>query len=162
MTLLSATLATGLESMESTDSEATAIDNFVVAWGNYFENASVSGIPTAPGTLTAALDVMKSGLVGMSNANAGAAIIQTAITTFWTTIAASAGTVWVVAPAIITATAPPGLGGIGAALTAAFSGNQSGSLDLAASAAVVAAALHLTQLGGITAQGPPPTAGTIA
>ena len=161
MTLLPATLASGLEGMEPTDDEPTAINNFVDAWEDYFSNASVSGVVTTPGTLTTALTTMKAGLVGMSEASAGAALIQTAITTFWATVAATAATIWVVVPAILSATPPPGLGGIATALTSAFAGNQTGKLDLAASALVVATALHLTQLGGVTAQGPPPTAGTI-
>ena len=161
MPLLPATLASGLEGMEPADNEQVAINNFVAAWDDYFSGASVSGVPTTPGTLAAALEGMRAGLVGMSNSGVGANIIQAAITTFWTTVAASASTVWVVVPAIITATPPPGLGGIGAALTSAFSGNQGGKLELAASAVVVANAIHLTQVGGVTAQGPPPTAGTI-
>lgn len=161
MPLLLKTLANGLENMEATDDEPTAIKNFVDAWETYFSQASVSGVLTAPGTLTAALTSMKAGLVGLHNPNTGASLLQIAITTFWATVAASAATIWVVVPPILTATPPPGLGGIGVALTAAFSANQTGKLDLAASALAVATAIHPTQIGGVTAQGPPPTAGTI-
>lgn len=160
MTLLSTTLTSGLESMEPTDDETTAIDNFASAWEDYFSDASVAGVVTTPGTLTAAVTALKGGMTGVSNGDA-ATLIQSAITTFWAVVGGSAATIWVTAPPVLSVTPPPGLTGIAAALTAVFAANTSGELDLAACADAVAAALHTTQTGGIAAQGPPPTSGPI-
>lgn len=139
--------------MVPTDQEAAAINAFVTAWETYFSTAMAGPVPAIPGSLAGALATMRGALSGVSQGDQGATKIQTAITAFWGTVAGAAGSIW---PPAISATPPPGLGGIGAALTGAFSGNTAGKLDLPTSANNVANAIHPTQLGGMAIFPPPP------
>jgi hypothetical protein len=150
MTLLQATLASELEAMVPVEAEAQGIDNFSNAFEMYFYDASVLGVPCAPTTLAAAAAALKSAMVGISST--GTAAIQAGIVAFWGVIATSTPTIW---PGSLSATPPPGLSGIAAALQTVFTANTAGGLDLAASAAAVAAALHPTQLGGFAVQPTP-------
>lgn len=161
MPLIQSTLASGLEAMTPTDSEAIAIQRFADAFASYFAGASVLGIPTIPGTLDASKAAMIAAMTGLSSSSAGAGAIASGITAFWTTLLPLATSVWAgtVGPIVPPAIPPPGLGGIAAALQAAFDANTAAGATLAASAAVVAAAIHTTQLGGMVNLGPPPPGG---
>lgn len=161
MTLVQATLASGLEDLEPTDSEATAIQRFVDAWEGYFEGASVQGVPVQAGTLAAALASLQAGLAGWSQDSAAAAAIQTGLTSFWTTLAPSAALIWLPVPNTVTppAVPPPGLSGISASLTALFTTlTASGTTTKEQAAAQIAAILHASAgVGGtVTIQPPPP------
>ncbi len=156
MPLVQATLASELLALEPVGDEAGAIDNLAGAWENYFAGASVLGIPTTGGALAGATTAMKGALVGMSVAGAGAAKLQAGIVAFWAVVAVSAATIWATVPPPLSATPPPGLGGIAAALTPVFVSNAAGSLSLADSANAVAAVLHPLQLGGIALLPIPP------
>jgi hypothetical protein len=162
MPLVQSLLATGLEAMTATDQESVAAMRFATAFDDYFQGASVLGIPCIPGTTAPAKAAMMADLVGISDPDMAAAKIQAAIQTYWNTVAPLATAVWAgtVGPIIPPAIAPPGLGGIESAVQAAFDANTAGGLSLAASAATVAAAIHLTQLGGMVNLGPPPPGGT--
>ncbi len=156
MPLVQATLADELLALEPVGDEPGAIDNLASAWENYFADASVLGIPTTVGSLAAATTAMKGALVGLSVAGAGAAKLQAGIVAFWGVVAVSAATIWLTVPPPLSATPPPGLAGIAAALTPVFASNAAGSLSLADSANAVAAVLHPLQLGGIALIPPPP------
>lgn len=156
MPLVSSVLGAELANMAPVDNEPDAINNFAAAWETYFKDAAVLGVPTTPGSLSGAIGSMKGALVGMSATGAGAAKIAAGITAFWSTVAGAAATIWVTAPPPTGATPPPGLGGIAAALSAAFAANMAGDLALADAANAVAAAIHPTQLGGIALVPPPP------
>lgn len=157
MPLLAPTLASELEAMVPVGTEVEAINNFVGAWEGYFANASVAGVPTMAGSLTAAATAMRGALVGMSSAGAGATALQAGITAFWGAVVGSAATIWVLAPPVTSATPPPGLGGMGVALEAAFLANINGGLSLTASVTNIANVLHPLQIGGIAVQtGAPP------
>lgn len=153
MALVAATLGTGLGAMTPTSEEALAIDAMVTAWESYFSAAMAGPIPVVPGSLSAALATLRGALSGMSSANAGAGKIQSAISAFWATVAGSAGSIW---PAAISATPPPGLGGIAGALSGIFAANTSGSIPLSTAANNIANAIHPLQLGGIAVFPPPP------
>jgi hypothetical protein len=161
MALVQSTLASGLEAMEPTDSEATAIQRFADAFDDYFAGASVLGIP-AGAARAPAKAAMIAAMTGLSSPNGAAGAIAAGISAYWTTVAPLALTVWpgTVGPIIPPAVPPPGLGGIAGALSAVFSANTSGGLSLSASAAAVAGAIHPTQLGGMVNLGPPPPGGT--
>ena len=157
MPLSAAALANELEAMVPVGTEAEAIDNFSGAFEGYFADASVAGVPTNGGSLTPATTAMKGALVGMSNPGAGATAIQAGIVAFWGVVATSAAIIWTLAPVLISATPPPGLGLIAAALEAVFTANIEGELSLTDSVTNVANALHPLQLGGIAVQtGVPP------
>lgn len=154
MPLLPATLASGLESLEPTDKEIDFINGFTDAWKTYMEGSMAGPVPAIPGSFAGAISTMKGAMSGVSADGAGANIIQAAITAFWGVVASSAASIW---PPATAATPPPGLGGIGAALTGVFAANTSGQLDLSAAVQAIAGAIHPTQLGGMAIFPPPPT-----
>ncbi len=155
MPLVQATLGAELGALAPVETELEAIDNFAAAFETYFADASVTGLPTTPGTLTPATAAMKGAMTGMSVA--GAAAIQAGITAFWGVVAASGLLIWPsTMPPIASITPPPGLAGISAALAGVFTANTAGKLDLVASANAIAGAIHPTQLGGLALITPPP------
>jgi hypothetical protein len=149
MALVAATLGAALASMTPVDNEAQAVQSFVDAWDTYFSLSGVMGVPTNPGSLQGALSAMQGAMTGMSADGAGAASIQAGITAFWGVVATSSPTIWTTVPPNTSATPPPGLGGIAAAVSAVFTANVQGKLSLAAAASALANAVHPTQLGGI-------------
>jgi hypothetical protein len=96
---------------------------------------------------------MRAALTGITTADNAATTIQTAIIAFWGVVAGSAATIW---PPALSATPPPGVGGIAAALNGVFASNTAGDLALAAAAQLVATAIHGTQSGAIAIYPPPP------
>lgn len=148
------TLATELEAMVPSEDESAAISNLANAFHNYFLESSVLGIPATPTPLEAAKTAMEGALTGLSSTSSLA--IQTGITAYWGAVTPIAPTVWVTVPPIVSATPPPGLTGISAALDAVFPANTTGELNLADASAAIAAAIHPTQLGGIAVITPPP------
>lgn len=162
MPLIQATLASGLQNLAPVDVEASAAQNFADAWETYFMGASVAGVPV--GSLAAAKSAMVGALTGMSAPGGGAAIIQAAITSFWGVVTASASTLWVIPPNVVpSATPPPGLGGIAAALSAVFASNSADpTKTIAQAAASIATVLHTNGgLGGIAIVQPPPVSSPI-
>jgi len=156
MPLSQSTLADELAALDPQRLEVLAAKKFAQAFTNYFAGSTVAGIPANVLTLQPARLVLQAGLTGMSAPNAAPLIIQQGIIAFWTTIIPTAITVWPgVVPPVLAATPPPGLSTIAAAIIAASLGNIT-SKSLAASARVIAAAIHPTQLGGTVAVGPPP------
>jgi hypothetical protein len=158
MPLVASVLKTQLENMVPVSSEAECIINFASAWENYIKDAAVMGAPTAPGTLTAALASLKAAMVGCSapNPTVASTKIAAGITAFWGTVAGAAPTIWTV-PQLISATPPPGLGGLQAAIEAVFQANVAAKLDIGPAAQALANAIHPLQLGGIAVFPPPPT-----
>jgi len=160
MVLTANKLASELEAMVPVDTEAEGIDNFATAFENYFYDAVVTAIPVNPLSLTNSTNALKGSMTG-ANVDAAAAI-QEGIIAFWEQVAVDFALIWTTAPVLIAVDPPTGLGGIAAALNPVFTSNKDLELDLAASVAQIAAALHPTQLGGIATLGPPPPAGTPA
>jgi len=153
MPLSQSKLATELEAMEPAGDELTAIQNFATAFNNYFKDAT-AGVPAIPATLDPAKSAMVGAMTGLSIT--GAAAIQAGITAYWGVVALSGATIWILVPPIAAVTPPPGLGGLVASLAAAFTANTVGALDLIASAAAIAAAIHSTQSGALALITPPP------
>lgn len=147
MPLVQATLATELEAMVPVNTEADGINNFATAFENYFTNSVCGGAAVTPGTLTPATTALKGAMVGVLTT--GAASISAGIAAFWGVVATSAPAIWVIAPVLVSATPPPGLGGLAAAVLAAGTANIAGGLDLAAAAASMASAIHPLMLGGL-------------
>lgn len=158
MPLNQSTLETGLLAMVPTPTEIAAINAFATAFETYFYEASVAGMPATPGTLAPATTSMKGAMAGMSLAASGA--MAAGITAFWSTVTGSAPIIWITVPPIVSATAPPGLSGIAAALESAFAANTAAKADLATSMSSIAAAIHGAQSGGVAVLGPPPPGGT--
>jgi len=154
MTLSAATLAAELEALEPTSNASEAIERLAYAWEAYFGDATVGVTAVADGTLTAARAAMVGAMPGLSVD--AAAAIQAGITAWWTAVAGSAAVIWAGnAPPVLSATVPPSLATIGAALTAAFSANTAASADLATAANVIANVLHPLTLGAVASIGPP-------
>jgi hypothetical protein len=154
MALVQATLASGLASMAPVNTEAEAIANFCDAWESYFTGASVAGVPI--GAFGAAKTAMQGAMTGLSVT--GAAAMQSGITAFWGVIAASASTLWVMPPNTVpSATPPPTLGGISAALAPVFASNAADpTKTIAQATSAIAAVLHTNGgVGGIAVVQPP-------
>lgn len=151
MPLLSTTLATELETLEPSASEAVAISRLVDAWEVYWGDATVNGIAATPGSFGAGLSAMSAALVGMSAPGAGAAAIAAGVSAFWTAVAPLATAIWITAPIVLVPpiTPPTLLGSLSAALTATFASNTVGELTLAQAAQQIAAVMHAN--GGIGA-----------
>lgn len=147
MALVQATLGTELQAMVPVGSEAEGIDNFASAFENYFGGATCNGIAVTPGTLAPATAALKLAMVGVGTT--GPASIAASIAAFWGIIATSAPTIWVMAPVLVSATPPPGLAGLAAALATAGTANIAAGLGLVAAAAAIAAAVHPIMLGGL-------------
>lgn len=159
MTLSASTLASGLEALTPTTSEATAISRFVDAWDDYFAGATVSGVSVTPGSYSAGLSAMSAAMVGMTATNAGATSIQAGVTAFWTAILALPTSLWITAPIVLVPpiVPPPGLATVAAGLTAVFGSNLAGELNLADACSAVATSLHGTAgLGALVPGSVPP------
>ena len=154
MALVSNTLASELESMVAVDTEAEGINNFSAAFENYFYDSTCGGVTATPGTLTAASTALKAAMVGVNSA--GAAKIAAGIVAFWAVVGASAPTIWVILPPLVSATPPPGLGGLSAAIAAAGAANIAAEASLEQSAATMATAIHTIMLGGLGVATIPP------
>jgi hypothetical protein len=145
-------LASGLGKLNGTD-EKTAIETFSTAWLDYFSKGTINGISANSATLEAAKTALKGGLIGMTKASGGSLAIQKGITAFWGVIVASAVTVWITAPNIITLVTPPTtLSGIKVAIDTAAAANISGKVKKDLSFKSIAAAIHTTGgLGSVVA-----------
>ena len=152
MPLLPPTLGDEIAKMEPTDDEAAAIAAFADAFEKYMEGSGAPA-PAIPGSFAGAKSSMKGAMTGLSADGGGAAAISAGIAAFWGVVAGAAASIW---PPALSATPPPGIGGVAGALTPVFAANTAGSLDLAASAQAIALAIHPTQLGGIAIHLPPP------
>jgi len=147
-------LATEMEKIEPTIVEIEAARILAKAFATYFYDAMAGGVPVVPGTLVAAEAAMLGALTGMSVPGAGAVAIQSGITAFWGVVAASAAVVF---PTMISATPPPTLAAIAAAIMGVAPANVSGNLPEKQAMKVVAGVIHLNNLGGTAALlvGPP-------
>jgi hypothetical protein len=158
MAMNQSTLSTELANMVPVDNEVDAINNLSTAFENYFYQSSVAGIVPIAGALAAPISAMKSAFTGLSTDASTA--IQSGITAFWGAAVASAPTIWITTPLIISATVPPSLSTIKSTLDAVFVSNLMAEFDLDDAANAVAVALHPINLGGIVVIGPPPPGGT--
>ena len=163
MALSAATLASELESLAPTNDEATAIQRIVDAWEVYFNGSQLGAASAVPGSYSAALAALQSGLSGMSASNATGNAFQIGLTAFWATIAPLAASVWPQTPPPVTtppAIPPPLLSGISALLQAQWAADSAAGASLATSAQNMANILHVNAgLGGIcniTVPGAPP------
>lgn len=162
MALSSSTLASGLEALAPTDSEATAIDRIATAWDDYFQAATVQDEPIGASTASAK-SAMASAMSGLSAANAAASKIQDGIGAYWTALIPLAPSLWVLPPNVTSLqSAPTTISGIASALQAVFDANRSAGNSLETSAAAVASSLHSNGgLGGLVTLTPPPPASPI-
>lgn len=160
MPLVASSLASGIEALEPTESEADAIQRFVEAWDSYFSGASVSGVPVNAGTYATGLSAMASALVGWSAQNAAASAIQAAVNDFWSTIAPLGAAMWTLPPpAVVTPplVPPTGISGIGAALEALFLTLAADEATLGEAASQMADVIHAAGgIGGIAPVTIPP------
>ena len=158
MALTQSTLATEIENLVPTSSEAAAAAALAAAYVTYFDDSTVSGASLVSGSTSAGEAAMVAALAGMSAPGAGAASIQAGVTAFWTAQLGLATAMWITAPIVlIPPIIPPvGLVGIAAALTPVFASNTSGGLSLSAAAAAIAAVLHPASLGATVPGSIPP------
>jgi len=153
MPLVTGVLANGLSRMVGTDQESVAIDTLTRAWLDYFQGASLLGVPAARPILdTAPKAAFSAALQGFSQANVAPVQIQAAVAAFWLACSPLASAIWVLpGPAVIvpgTLIPPPGVGTIAAVLTSEFLSNTSGRMTLESAAQAVARVLSLANIGG--------------
>lgn len=159
MALSDSTLSAGLAALEPTLTEQDAIDAIVAAWSDYFAESTVNGVTATPGSFDAGLSAMSAAMVGLSEANAGSALIQAGITAFWAAIAALATSIWVTAPVVLVPpiVPPPGLAALAPALDAVFLAITESSGTLQDAADQLAAVIHASAgLGALVPGSVPP------
>jgi len=149
MPLLPTKLGDALAKIEPKDNEPEAISAFAEAFEDYFYGATATG-PAVPGSLSAARAAMEGAMTGLSVS--GLASIQLGITAFWGIACASAASVW---PGVLSASPPPGLGGIAAAVGAVVPLSAASKLDGPSAWRAMALAIHPCMLGGIAVLPPP-------
>jgi hypothetical protein len=160
MALSAATLKAGFEALEPTNAVAEATARLATAFDDYFVQSQAGPIAVAPGSTAGAKSAMQSALSGVNAPNAAATVLAAAISTYWSTAAAAAATIWVAVPPAVSATPPPGLSGLQAAIEGAFAANLASEASLSDAAETLANAIHATQSGGICVF-PPPSSGGI-
>lgn len=156
-------LASGLEALTPTDQVVDAINQIATAFDDYYQNASVSGVPVAGGTTAPAKTAMIGAMGGLNAPGGAAAAIAAGITTYWTTLGPLIAAIWIVPGFTVVPLSlvpPPALGTLTAVVQAAFDANVGAESDLSTSANNVATAIHGTQSGGTVtlqpiAPGPP-------
>lgn len=158
MALTQSTLASELENLTPTGSEATAISRLVSAYSTYFDGATVSGQTLVPGSTAAGEAAMSTALVGISGANQGATKLAAGISAFWTAQLGLATTMWITAPIVLVPpiVPPAGLASLTADLAAVFASNIAAGLSLADCAAAVAAVIHSASSGATVPGSVPP------
>ena len=142
------TLAQELQKMVPVDNEPAGINNFAEAWEEYFSESTVAGATVVPGTLAAAPTALKTAMGGVANVDSAKAIAD-GIDAFWGVVETSAATIWITVPPLASATKPPTLGAIEAAVAAAGTANIAAKLSLEDSADAIATAIHPNNLGGL-------------
>jgi hypothetical protein len=147
-------LAEELKKISNFATEAEAVSAWSDAWDIYFQGATTNAIPVTPLSTAAAKAAMVAGLLGMSAPSGAALAIQNGIVNYWGGVVAAAPTIW---PGAISATPPPGLVGISAALQIAFDKNTAEEASKEVSIDAIVAVLHLANLGGGTAWPGPAT-----
>jgi hypothetical protein len=153
MAMSQATLATELQNLTPTDSEAAAITALTDAYGVFAGAAAAGAATILPANVNAGKAAMGSALVGMSAPGAGAAIISAAIIAFW---AAAVVPPW---PPAVGGTPPPNAG-LAALLPTTFDTNTSTEADLATATNAIATDMHSQAIIGGIMLIPPPPAGT--
>jgi hypothetical protein len=140
-------LATGLETMTATSSEATAIENLAEAYRSYCGAAQANGVIIAGTVLATAKTAMKAAMVGISGTSPpqGAIKIQAGCIAFWASIAPAFTTAW---PGS-TAMAPPTCVGLSAALAVLFPLITAAEDSLEDAAAKVADEIHKQTAGSL-------------
>jgi len=104
MALLQTTLAAELLNLIPTDSEATGIQTFTNAYGDYAAAATANAVVLSPAGIALGKAAMSAALVGISASGVGLTKIPAAIIAFWTAIAGSAATSF---SGAVSAVAPP-------------------------------------------------------
>jgi hypothetical protein len=150
-----AALATNLESMAPTTSEATAIANLSEAYRAYCAGAQANGVPISGAVLAAAKTAMQGALVGLSTT--GAVSIQAGCVAFWASVALGLASSFTGALAIT----PPTCAALSAALTATFAANVAANKTLPQAAEAVADAIHLQTAGALNTNLPGVGTGTV-
>jgi hypothetical protein len=155
LTLSAATLESELASLVPTSSEATAINRLVSAWQAYFGEATVSGAPLVPASISGGLSAMAAAMVGLSAPGAAAGKIAAGASAFWSTQAGLATTMWVTAPVVLVPpiVPPPGLASLSSALAAVFA---AGPYDLDEALNQIASAWHAASTGATVPGSVPP------
>jgi hypothetical protein len=148
--MLQPTLASELEGMTPTDSEATAIQNLVTAYGNYAQAATALS-PLLPAGLQLGKTAMQAALTGMSSPGAALASVPAAIIAFWAAVAGGLAASFAGATVIV----PPPQATLISDFPSIMAANKSGSLSLAAAAAAVATSWHTNAIVGGTVTTPP-------
>lgn len=151
MPLIPTVLASGIEKIEDSESEAQAIQRWADAWNDYMSSAAAGAVPLSPSAAGVARAAMLQSMTGLSTT--GAAAIQSGITAYWGTLAGMAAIAFTGATAL---TPPPGLGGIAAILLGVFSTNVVDQAPRPVAAQKIGTALHSANLGGIATIGGSP------
>lgn len=158
MPLNPATLVSELESAltELTgESAPDAKTRICEAWGVYFKESTLAGIPVNSAAVDSGVSTMASAMtfVNGATAAAGANVFLLGLTAFWTHLQGNAPTYWAAATP---GTPSPGLGAVSASLIATFAANNVPGITIPVAAAALATSLATCGVGGtLTVAGSP-------
>lgn len=124
-----------------------AVERICEAWGEYFKQASMSGIPPLAGGVDAGVALMQTAMTFTNGASAaaGADIFRSGVLFFWAHLQANTTLYW---PGTTAGTPPAGIAGITAALTSVFGTNNDAAITRQQAATNMATALHAGNTGG--------------
>lgn len=155
MALTDSVLAAGLAALEPTGDVNVAIQRVADAYHDYFQGASVSGVPVTPGASDPGKAAMISAMGGLNSDAASA--LQSGIVAYWQALATLGTTLWVV-PGFTTlpaVTPPPGISALSSPIQSTFDSNLSSQADLNTASSNVASAIHAAHSGGTVTLQPP-------
>lgn len=146
------TLATELEGMTPTDTEATAIDTLTEAYATFAADAESNAVGLEAAGLELGKTAFKAALTGMSASGAAIVSIPAACVAFWAAVALGLATSFPGATAIV----PPPHATLAAEFAALMPQNVIDEVTLAQAAADIAAMMYTnaTTSGTVTFPGP--------
>lgn len=150
MVMVEATLATELENLTPTFTEAAAITVLTDAYGVYSSDATAL-TPILSTGIALGKAAMAVALIGMSAPGAGIAIIPAAIAAFWVAVAGGLATSFAGATAIV----PPPHATLPATFAALMPANTAANVTLEQAAATMAMIMHTDAIVGGTVTTPP-------
>lgn len=162
MALVATALASGLEALEPTLDVNVAISRISTAFDDYYQGASVMGVPVSGSTATAK-SAMEAAMPALNNENGASIAIAAGVTAYWAALIPLVTSLWTVPGFTVlpgTLVPPAGLASLQTQIQNAFNAAVMAEDTLSQAATRLANAIHGTQSGGtVTLQaigGPPP------
>jgi hypothetical protein len=159
MPMLPNILASGLNAMEPTDNEPSAVQGWTQALKDYFSTMAAGAAIILPTAVELAAQSIPGALSGMSISGAAPAKIQAAVVAFWGMLATQLPNT--VFPGFNSVTPPPPLATIGTGIMGAGTASVAAGLSKPDANQALALVIHTACIGGQAIPPPPATPVTI-